>query len=287
MTITTTSSPVTSPSSPDSGEQPKSPISTIKSPAPAAPLTKTATTTTSELSFSVESLLAPSKKIRNDNLIQTTTTAMVYPSPTASPISTSYSFNDSRLRVVANHNNSDVPEAGRYILSHSPVSICDSRTSSASSLSSVSSLSVSPRNYHERSHSITSMMGTKSPITTPGTLLNNYNRAQSTQSADELQSRCSENDMDEDNDIGMDDEHDSDVDVEETNSAPVRPLPGYVGGFPNFANLTRLPVGLHPVWNNHPIAAAHQQRSVAANAAAASLNFYPSTFSHPAFNGEL
>ncbi|XP_057338092.1 homeobox protein MSX-1-like [Microplitis mediator] len=101
-------------------------------------------------------------------------------------------------------------------------------------------------------------------------------------SHEERHSRCSELDMEEE-----DDDEGCLVDVEDleqqksSSPTPVRPMPGYVGGFSTLGSILGLPTSLHPaVWGG----TGPTHRSVAATvaAAAAAASYFPAHFTHHA-----
>ncbi|KAH0566548.1 homeobox protein vab-15-like [Cotesia glomerata] len=113
------------------------------------------------------------------------------------------------------------------------------------------------------------MVGSQSPISS---------------SHEERQSRCSELDMEED-----DDDEGCLVDVEDLEQqkskspTPVRPMPAYVTGFSTLGSILGLPASLHPsVWGTTGQTSHHRSVAATVAAAAAAASYFPSHFSHHA-----
>ena len=210
------------------------------------------------LSFSVAALLADDKKDSS------TTKLSSSPSPSSSPTShLNYpQFHAIRVNPMFQQNDASQSPADLRMLSLTALTkdITDLRVPPPNHR-----FSESPKDFSTGlSHQHQSITG--------------YPKSPTSSSQGEANSRCS------DDDVG------SLVDVEdlherpESTPAPVRPTPGYVGGFSSLGNLSyqRLSAAaasLHPaLWTGHPAAAA-------AAAAAAQATFFPSHFHHAPLNG--
>ncbi|KAK0094832.1 hypothetical protein PV326_009861 [Microctonus aethiopoides] len=219
------------------------------------------------LSFSVAALLADTKKTRasqnNCPVLPVSSASTVYPSPSSSPVTPSYS-------PLRNHHQESFP--------------LTSNNSPDNSNCSDSTVVNSPPKFTETNHSISSIVSdyrnrvasnnetkTVRKLLSPNgqTALTDLG-SQSPQSSshDEMRSRCS--DMEDEDDGCLVDVEDLDQ-HESTSPTPVRPMPAYVGGFSTLGSILGLPASLHPaVWGG-----AVPHRSIAAN-------YFPSHFSHHA-----
>lgn len=243
-----TSSPVTPPStSPASPEQAQAPVPTSRP-------------SQHRLSFSVAALLADTNKPK----LEVSHAATVYPSPSASPVTSAYSPVASRQYQNSSPANS---ENVSYTLSPSPTRVCDTRTAT------------SPGKFTETPHTISSM------LISPN--LQDYGSPSPRSSHDGARSRLSELDMEDDEEGSLVDVEDLEQQEATRSPNPVRPMPAYVGGFSTLGSLSGLPGGFHPasVWGG-----SVQHRSavaVAAAAAAAAASYFPSHFAHHApLNGK-
>ncbi|XP_034944238.1 muscle segmentation homeobox-like [Chelonus insularis] len=237
---------------------------------------------TQRLSFSVAALLADTKKTRVETMcpVEPSKTSVGYPSPSSSPIPISYSpAQHHHQRMNQSYGALDMITKTQYTRTHSPDSNCsDSRTTS------------SPVKHTETSHSVVGLPDYKclSDASTIDSVSKNRTslslntsiaipdaRSQSPEShQEERQSRCSELDMEDEDEGCLVDVEDLEH-HESTSPTPVRPMPAYVGGFSTLGSILGLPASLHPaVWGG-----AGPHRSVAAVAAA---SYFPSHFSHHA-----
>ncbi|XP_063978086.1 homeobox protein GHOX-7-like [Diachasmimorpha longicaudata] len=239
-----TSSPATSPStSPAPPEQAQAIVPTTRA-------------NQQRLSFSVAALLADTKKPK----AQVSNASAMYPSPSSSPVTSAYSPVASRQY---RNPSSCTPENANYTLSQSPTRVCDTRTAS------------SPPKLTETSHSISRML---TPPRNTTTNLQDYGSHSPRSSHDGATSRCSELDMEDDEEGSLVDVEDLEQQGTTSSPNPVRPMPAYVGGFSTLGTLSGLPGGFHPasVWGG----SVQHRSAVAIAAAAAAASYFPSHFAH-------